>query len=74
MDRETAGLCVRLAKIFQIEELAESVLIDDSDAAKALERLEGQATVALRKESLQFFRVVRLSSGYMLFLTVIYLI
>ena len=61
-----------IAKLFAIEELAESALTRDEDAALA--RLEGSASLALRKESQQFFKVVRCASGYMFFLTLIYFV
>ena len=60
-DDSTRGLCMSIAKLFAIEELAESALTRDEDAALA--RLEGSASLALRKESQQFFKVVRCASG-----------
>ena len=48
-DDSTRGLCMSIAKLFSIEELAESALTRDEDSALA--RLEGSASLALRKES-----------------------
>ena len=71
-DNKSRGLCMSFAKLFEIEELAESALSNNED--DALARLEGHASLALRKESQQFFKVVRCASGYMFFLTLVYFV
>lgn len=60
-----------LARVFQIEELATSAWenLDDDQITPATEPV---AILALRKESRQLLKVIRLTSFYMLLLTVVY--
>ena len=60
-----------VARVFQIEELATSAWenLDDDQITPATEPV---AILALRKESRQLLKVIRLTSFYMLLLTVVY--
>ena len=65
--------CKNLARVFRIEELAVSAWQneDDDDIVPVTEPI---AVLGLRKESFQLLKVIRITSFYMLVLTIIYFI
>ena len=71
MAERLKGNCLWFAKIFEVEELTTSVLFKDD---RAMVALEGVETVALRKESMQLLKVVKVTAAYLLFLTIVYFV
>lgn len=63
--------CKNLARVFQIEELAEAAL-ENRDCDELEPATEPYAILALRKESGQLLKVIRWTSFYMLLLTLVY--
>lgn len=63
------SMFVGVARIFKVEELANSA-IDDDD--QILASTEPEAILTLRRESSQLLSVIRAASSYMLILTVAY--
>ena len=66
-----SSLCKDLARLFEVEELATSALEDDEDMLIA--DVEPEAILALKKESRQLLKVIRMTSFYMFLLTIVYL-
>ena len=66
-------LCKNLARIFRVEELAVSAWenVDDDEIVPSTEPV---AILGLRKESRQLLKVIRITSVYMLVLTIIYFV
>jgi len=62
---------INLAKIFQVEELAVAAMEDEDMIIAAT---EPEAILALRKESRQLLTVIRVTSAYMLVLTIAYFV
>ena len=62
-----------LARLFQVEELATSAW-ENMDEDSIIPATEPVAILGLRKESRQLLKVIRVTSFYMLLLTVVYLV
>ena len=62
--------CLAIARICEIEELANSAIFDED---RAMVACEGEATLTLRKESRQLLKVVKISAIYFLILAAVYL-
>jgi hypothetical protein len=62
---------INLAKIFRVEELAVAAMEDEDEISAAT---EPEAIVALRKESDQLLTMIRVTSAYMLVLTIAYFV
>ena len=63
--------CLAIARIFQVEDLANSAFFEED---RAIIACEGEATLTLRKESRQLLRVVKISAIYFIVLAILYLV